>query len=130
MALTVTQGRTWVTGETVTAVKLNQAFSSATVNFSTFSDVSSPYNAVVGDFIFIAAGDTITLPASPSNNDLVTIAQLSGDMTSSNATISGGLISIDFNGRDTASATFTIDRNFCGSIGFLYNTAANLWKLV
>jgi len=81
MGQSITPGRTWVTGETVTAAKLNDFIASAEVDSSSYQEVTGgTFNATNGDFVFVAPKDTVNLPTGPSDNDEVTVAQLSGDL--------------------------------------------------
>jgi hypothetical protein len=88
---------------------------------------SSPQTAVNGGFYLIAAGDTITLPASPSLGNTVTLKQNTGDLTSSAVTIDGGTKNISDNGFTTEATTYSLDINFIGNIELVYN--GTKWKL-
>jgi len=129
MGLNITQGRTWVTGETVTATKLNTAFSSATISYSEYQDAGGTFNAANGDFVFVGISDTVNLPTSPSDNDTVTVAQIDGDLSATSATVDAGSKNIDFNGLDTQATTLTLNKNFIGRLTFVYNSSAGEWKV-
>jgi len=133
MGLTITPGRTWVTGETVTAAKLNNTFTAASVDYSAYQSAgtASPFTAASGDFIWIEPNSTVNLPTSPNDNDVVTVAQESGDLSSTSASVSGGTKSINFNSFNNVSAnsTLTLDDNFIGSLVFTFNSSEDVWKL-
>jgi len=132
MGLTITPGRTWVTGETVTASKLNNSFTAASVDYSSYQDGGSgTFNAASGDFVWVQEGTTVNLPTSPNDNDVVTVAQASGDLSSTSASVSGGSKSIDFNSFNSVSAntTLTLNANFIGSLVFTFNSSEDVWKL-
>jgi len=117
MGLTITPGRTWVTGETVTAAKLNNSFTAATVDFSAYQDSSGgTFNAASGDFVWVEENSVINLPTSPNDNDVVTIAQSTGDLGTNSASVSGGSKNIDYNNFNNVAAgtTLTLDQNFIG----------------
>ncbi len=131
MGFTITPGRTWITGETVTAAKLNSFLTGAFADSSSYQDAGGTFNASNGDHVWIGESDTVNLPTSPNDNDEVNIAQLDGDLTSNSATVDADTINIDYNGFNGAAAgtTLTLDRNFIGNLKFVYNSANNQWKL-
>ncbi len=133
MGQSITPGRTWVTGETVTAAKLNDFILASEVDSSSFEPIAgSSVNATNGDFIWIEPSKTVNLPATPNDNDEVTLAQLSGDLSSTSATVDAGSINIDFNSVNgvAADVTLTLDANFIGNLKFVYNSTNNFWKVV
>jgi len=131
MGLTITPGRTWVTGETVTAAKLNNSFTAATVDYSAYQDALGTFNAASGDFVWVAEGDQVNLPTSPNDNDVVTVAQASGDFVSTSATVSAGSKNINFNDFNgvAENATLVLNTNFIGSLVFTFNDSEDVWKL-
>lgn len=133
MGVTITPGRTWVTGETVTATKLNTFLTSATTDQGAFQTVGAggTFNASNGDFIFIGENDTVTLMGSPSDNDIVTVAQLDGDLATTNSTISGNGNNFDYNSVNGVSAdsSLVLNENFVGNLTFTYSTSAGVYKI-
>jgi len=127
--LPITKGRTWVTGETVTAAKLNAFLGDATVSVTNYQVASGTFAASSGDFVFIGPGDTVTLPASPSDQDFVTIAQDTVGLPASNATVDGGANNIDDNGFTTIAVTYKLDVNFIGSLVFTWQNANSEWRI-
>ena len=129
MGFSITAGRTWVTGETVTAAKLNAVNTGASVDYAAYQDAGGTFNASNGDFVFVGISDTVNLPTSPSDNDVVVVAQIDGDLSATSATVSGGIKSINYNGLATANTDLTLDTNFVGNLTFTFNTSADVWKL-
>lgn len=94
-----------------------------------WTDASPTTNAVAGGFYLIDAGDTINLPTSPSDNDIVYIGQLQGDLNTTPATIDGGTKNISDNINPDAT-TWLADANFAGRIAFVFKTAIDKWKVL
>lgn len=88
-------------------------------------------NTAAGGFYFVNAGDSYNLPATPSNNDSVGFAQLSGDLSTTSASIEGNGKNIDYNnvGGAAADSTLTLNINFNGRINLTYNSGQDVWKL-
>jgi len=131
MGFTITPGRTWVTGETVTAAKLNSFLTGAFADSSSYQEASGTFNAQNGDFVWIGESDTVNLPTSPNDNDEVTIAQLDGDLSTTPATINADTININFNNFNQVAADTSINmnKNFIGALRFVYNSSNNQWKI-
>jgi hypothetical protein len=87
----------------------------------------TPQQTANGERWFFTAGDTITLPASPSIGNTVFLKQKGGDLTSSAATINGGTKNINDNGYTTAATTYSLDANFIGTLEVVYDGTA--WRL-
>jgi hypothetical protein len=87
----------------------------------------TPQTVANGERWFFTAGDTITLPASPSLGHTVFLKQKGGDFTSSNGTINGGTKNINDNGYTTPATTYAIDANFIGTLELVYDGTA--WRL-
>ena len=94
---------------------------------ASWATASTPHSASAGDFLFITAGDTVTLPTSPTVSDTVSVAQKDGDFTSSAGTIDGTTKNIDDNGFTTPATTWAIDRNFIGRLEFVYD--GTQWRI-
>jgi len=99
---------------------------SVSVTKPTWATITSPYNTSSGDWVLVQASDVINLPASPTNNQCVNIAQVSGDLIANPVTISGGTKNIDDN-ITTASTTYSVNTNFAGTLTFVFNTANDKW---
>lgn len=89
---------------------------------------SGTFNATSGDFVWAEEGTNVVLPTSPSDNDIVTVAQVSGDFSTTSAQVTSTQ-NMNFNGIDTAGTTLTLDANFVGNLTFIFNTSANVWKI-
>lgn len=90
---------------------------------------SSSHSALDGQWLMVNAGDTITFPASPSDNSVIHIGQASGDLSSSSVTIDGGTKNISDN-ITTETTTYLLDTNFMGNLTFVFKTTLNKWKVL
>ncbi len=90
---------------------------------------SSSHSALDGQWLMVNAGDTITFPASPSDNSVIHIGQASGDLSSSSVTIDGGTKNISDN-ITTETTTYLLDTNFMGNLTFVFKTTLDKWKVL
>jgi len=90
--------------------------------------VSGTVSAVAGGYYFLSPSDTLNFPSSPSDNDVVVIAQGSGDLATTSATVSGGTKNISDN-INPDSTTWLVDDNFTGRFTFVFNSTLDVWKV-
>lgn len=96
-----------------------------------WNDDGGTINAVANGRYAIGEGDVINLPAPPSNNDSVKVYQLSGDLSTTPATINGNGKNLDYNlvNGIAADGSLSLDKNFLGELEFTYNSGQDVWKL-
>ncbi len=96
-----------------------------------WNDDGGTIAAVDGGRYAIGAGDVVDLPASPSNNDNIKVYQLSGDLSTTAATVNGNGKNLDYNlvNGIVADGSLSLDKNFLGILSFTYNSGQDVWKI-
>ena len=93
--------------------------------------LSGNQSLATGSNTFIDASSaigTFTFPASPNNNDAVTLALGVGDLSTYNYILDGGTKNFVDN-IQTPATTFTLNSNFPGRLKWIFNTTLDTWIL-